>query len=92
MMLTLYHTSCTKTQMIELAIISIATNIIPKTNYNFDGHQSGSNSCGHVAQGPHIFLAKYDPHSSIYPHMQKGITFPFESFGLTHNTVPFLEC
>jgi len=64
--------------MIESVIVSIATNIMPKTNYNFVGHQSGSISCKHVAQGPHIFLAKYDPHSSIYPHMQKGITFPFE--------------
>jgi hypothetical protein len=78
--------------MIELAIVSIPTNIMPKTNNNFDGHQSGSIFCEHVAQGPHIFLAKYYPHSSIYPHMQKGITFPFESFGFTHNTVPFLGC
>jgi hypothetical protein len=78
--------------MIELVIVSIATNIMPKINYNFDGHQNGSIYCEHVTQGPHIFLAKYYAHSSIYPCMKTEITFPFESFGLMHNIVPFLRC
>ncbi len=86
---TLGHTLDTKTQTIEFIIVSLTIIIMLGVIYKFGEPQNGPNPHEHVSQGLTVDLGEANPHMFSRPHLQKGITFPFELLNPMHNTISF---
>lgn len=93
MLLALGHTLNTKTQDVKLVIASlIANSIVFGTNYKSNKPQMAQSLVNMLHKALTFQWAKHHLYSSIHPHMQKGIIFPFELLGPMHTIVPFIGC
>ncbi len=92
MMPTLNHTPHIKKQITKFTIASLATTIVPRNNYKFIESQNDPIPQECVIQTPTLIWVKHYQYSSIHPHLQEGISFPFESFALVHNPIKLLGC
>jgi hypothetical protein len=86
-MLTFNHTPHIETQIVELAIAFVTTNIVPKTNYKPWEPQNGPTFYEHVTQGSHVILNETQPTFMYMPtcvgrnYFPTLITSPYAQHG-----------